>query len=144
MGLWSFYFLAKVYLSFRGYIRLAFLMNLLFAGFLLLPIPHKLPARRFLSGMRFTLALVLAFLILWHETWFPSLRTTLQLLAETGGISPSYIVRFLKNSVSIMEVIVLLLILAACILLNKRITLTPLVLAGICAVPLLAAKGSKA
>jgi len=142
MGLWSFYFLAKVYLSFRGYIRLAFLMNLLFAGFLLLPIPHKLPARRFFSGMRFTLALVLAFLILWHETWFPSLRTTLQLLAETGGISPSYIIRFLKDSVSIVEVGVLLLILGACILLNKRITLTPLALAGICAVPLLAAKGA--
>ncbi|HYQ48515.1 MAG TPA: cellulose biosynthesis protein BcsG, partial [Thermodesulfovibrionales bacterium] len=142
MGLWSFYFLAKVYLSFRGYIRLAFLMNLVFAGFLLLPIPQKFPARRLFTGVRFTVALVIAFLILWHETWFPSLRTTIQLLSETGGISPSYIIRFLKTSVSILEVGILLLILIACILLGKRITLTPLALAGICAVPLLAAKGA--
>jgi len=142
MGLWSFYFLAKVYLSFRGYIRFAFLLNVLFAGFLLLPLPHRLPARRFFKVMRFVLGVIFAFLILWHETWFPSLKTTLQLLAETGGISPSYIIRFLKNSVSIIEAGILLMILAACILLNKRITLTPLALAGICAVPLFAAKGA--
>jgi len=142
MGLWSFYFLAKVYLSFKGYIRFAFLLNVLFAGFLLLPLPHKLPARRFFRVMRFVFGVIIASLILWHETWFPSLRTTLQLLAETGGISPSYIIRFLKNSVSIMEVIILLLILAACILLNKRITLTPLALAGMCAVLLFGAKGA--
>jgi cellulose synthase operon protein YhjU len=142
MGLWSFYFLAKVYLAFKGYIRFAFLLNLLFAGFLLLPIHHKLPARRFFRAMRLVLGVIFAFLILWHETWLPSLKTTVRLLAETGGISPLYVVRFLKDSVSITEAGILLAIFGACILLNRRITLTPLALAGICAVPLFVAKGA--
>ena len=144
MELWSFYFLGKLYLYFRGYIRFEFILNLLFALFLLLPLPEKLPARRVLKGVKFALTLCFAFLILWHETWFPPLLRTVRLLSETGGISSGYVVRFLRDSFSIMEAGILTLIFVACILLNRRITLTPLVFAGIIAVPLLSPRGSTA
>ena len=144
MGLWSFYFLGKLYLYFRGFVRFDFVLNLLFAFFLMLPLSKKLPALRFLKGLKFTLALVCAFFLLWHETWFPPLFRTVRLLSETGGISPGYIVRFLRDSFSLMEAGTLSLIFVVCFALNKRITLTPLVLAGIIAVPLLAAKNTAA
>lgn len=140
MGLWTFYFLGKVYLYYRGYIRFEFLLNLLFALFLVIPLPQKLPARRFLRGMRFIVALAAAFLLLWHETWFPPLLRTVRLLSETGGISSAYIIRFLRDSVNILEAFILIVIFAICLFLNRRVILTPLALAAIISVPLLAAK----
>src|SRR5512139_339805 len=111
MGLWTFYFLGKAYLYYRGYIRFEFLMNLLFALFLVIPLKEKLAARRFLMALRFVIALSAAFLLLWHETWFPSLLRAIRLLSETGGISPAYIARFLRDSVNVIEVSALALIL---------------------------------
>ena len=140
MGLWTFYFLGKAYLYYRGYIRFEFLMNLLFALFLVIPLKEKLAARRFLMALRFVIALSAAFLLLWHETWFPSLLRAIRLLSETGGISPAYIARFLRDSVNVIEVSALALILAICLFLNKRIVLTPLAFAAIISVPLFAAK----
>jgi len=140
MGLWTFYFLGKAYLYYRGYIRFEFLMNLLFALFLVIPLKKKIPARRFLMALRFVITLSAAFLLLWHETWFPPLLRAIRLLSETGGISPAYIARFLRDSVNVIEVSALALILAICLFLNKRIVLTPLAFAAIISVPLLAAK----
>ena len=142
MGLWTFYFLGKAYLYYRGYIRFEFLLNLIFALFLVVPLPQKLSARRFLGGLRFFISLVVAFLLLWHETWFPPLLRTVRLLSETGGVSFAYVVRFLRDSVSILEGGALALILAVCLFLNKRVVLTPLAFAAILSVPLLAAKGT--
>lgn len=142
MGMWSFYFLGKVYLSFRGYIRFDFLLNLLFALFLIIPVTEKLPARRLLKATKFVLAIVVAFVLLWHETWFPPLIRTINLLVETGGVSTGFIVRFLSDSVSIVEVGILSLLFVACILLNRKIILTPIALAGIIAVPLFAGKST--
>jgi uncharacterized membrane protein len=144
MGLWAFYFLGKVYLYYRGYIRFDFLLNLLFALFLVIPIPQKLPARRFLRGVRFIVAVAAAFLLLWHETWFPPLLRTVRLLSETGGVSPAYIIRFLRDSVNITETGILILIFAICLFLNRKVVLTPLALAAIISVPLLAAKSGTA
>lgn len=140
MGLWTFYFLGKTYLYYRGYIHFEFLMNLLLALFLVIPLKEKIPARRFLRALRFVIALIAAFLLLWHETWFPPLLRTIRLLSETGGISPAYIARFLRDSVNVLEVGVLALILAVCLFLNKRVVLTPLAVAAIISVPLFAAK----
>jgi cellulose synthase operon protein YhjU len=142
MGLWAFYFLGKAYLYYRGYIHFSFFLNLLFAVFLSLPLPAKLPAPRFFRGLRFAAALVAGFLILWHETWFPPLLRTVHLLSETGGISLAFIARFLRDSVSILEVGILALILLVSAFLNKRIILTPLALLAIVSVPLLAAKNN--
>ena len=140
MGLWCIYFFGKLSLYFQGHIRFEFVLNLLFALFLLLPLPQKLFARRFFIHVKFVLALCIAFLLLWSEAWFPPLWRTMKLLAETGGISPGYIISFLQTSFSIQAAGILLLICVVCFFLNKRITLTSLVFAGIIAVPLLAPK----
>jgi cellulose synthase operon protein YhjU len=144
MGLWGFYFLGKVYLYYRGYILFSFLLNLLFALLLMIPLSRALPAKRLIKVLRFILALVCAFLLLWHETWFPPLLRTISLLSETGGISPGYIVRFLRDSFNFMEAGILSMILIACIILNRRITLAPLALAAIVSVPLFGAHDTTA
>lgn len=140
MGLWSIYFFGKLYLYFSGYIHFEFVLNLLFACLLCVPLSEKLPVRRFLKGLRLSLALVFAFLLFWNETWFPPILRTVRLLSETGGITPGYIVSFMKDSFSIIGAGILSLIIAFCIILNKRIIIAPLVIAGILSVPLLAPK----
>jgi cellulose synthase operon protein YhjU len=142
MGLWTFYFLGKAYLHYRGYIRFDFLLNLIFALFIIIPLPQKFPARHFLRGVRFFISLMVALLLLWQETWFPPLLRTVRLLSETGGVSPAYIARFLKDSVNILEGGVLAILLAACLFLNRRMVLTPFAFAAILSVPLLAAKNN--
>ena len=142
MELWCIYFFGKLALYFQGHIRFEFILNLLFALFLLLPLPQKLFARRFFTGLKFTLALCFAFLLFWHETWFPPLQRSIELLSETGGISPGYIASFLQDSFSLPAAGIFLLICVVCFFLNKRITLTPLVFAGIISVPLLAPKSA--
>jgi cellulose synthase operon protein YhjU len=142
MGLWAFYFLATAYLHYRGFIHFSFLLNLLFAIFLVIPLPQRLPARRFFKVARLVVAVSAGFLILWSETWFPPLLRTVHLLSETGGISIGYIVRFLSRSVSLLELGALSLILLLCFFLNKRIILTPLALLAIVSVPLFAAGGN--
>jgi len=141
MGLWAFYFLGKAYLHYRGYIRFSFLLNVLLALFLMVPLPRKLPAIRLFRGMRLVAALTAGFLILWSETWFPPLTRTVTLLSGTGGISTAYIARFLKDSVSLTQLGILALIFAACYFLNKRITLTPIAMAAIISVPIFATGG---
>ena len=140
MGLWSIYFFGKLYLYFSGYIRFEFVLNLLFACLLCVPLSQKFPAQRFLKGLRLALALIFAFFLFWHETWVPPFLRTVRLLSETGVISLGYVVRFMKDSFSIMGAGILSLIIALCIILNKRIILAPLVIAGILSVPFLAPK----
>jgi len=134
MGPWAFYFLAKTWLHYRGHIRLDVLPNLALALLLVLPLPRRLAASRLARGARLAAALAVAALLLWHETWFPSVGRTTRLLSETGGISPAYLARFVGGSVDPWDAGALALILAACLLLARRITLTPLAFAAVLSV----------
>jgi len=140
MGLWAFYFIGKGYLYYRGYINFSFAWNLLFALLLVVPLPKRPHARRVIKIARAIAATAAAVIIFWSETWFPPIVRAVKLLEGTGGISAGYALRFLHQTVSLTQLGILALIFAACVLLNRRITLTPLALAVILSVPLFAAK----
>lgn len=125
--MWSFYFLAKLYLYFRGYIRFHFILNLLFAIFILLPVPKKAPFYKYLKAARFFLSLTVAFLLAWYDSWFPPLFHSIQLLMETEGIATGYIIRFIFNILSSWETAVIILMFFICIAVRNRITLAPVV-----------------
>ncbi|MEW6109166.1 MAG: cellulose biosynthesis protein BcsG [Nitrospirota bacterium] len=143
MGLWNFYFLAKLYLYFRGYIRFNFILNLLFLGFLVLPVSKNISFYRHLKSAKIFLSFISAFLIMWYDSWIPPLLYSIRMLARTGLPSKEYIFSFIVNSVNIREIALLFAILAVCIFLLRRITLTPVVLIIMLIVPLLGLKQSK-
>ncbi len=60
---WNFYFLVKFGLLSAGYVNFHPLLNLVFAAFLLMPIP-----RYSLHRLRHWIALPIGFALFWHET----------------------------------------------------------------------------
>ncbi len=135
MGLWAFYFLAKTYLYFRGYIYLDFILNLLFAAFLIIPIPQHLRFHKTLLVFRTGIGLVLGFLLLWHDSWLPSLSETIKFI-QTQSLPMQYIYKFLLESVNFTEIAVLGFLGVFCILVRHRLSLTPIVLVLLLVVPL--------
>ena len=128
MGIWSFYFLGKVYLYFRGHIRFNLVLNFVFMLFLLLPVPKDLPFRRVLKVVKLLVSLVCAFLLLWYDSWLPPPGRAFDFLTAPAAPSREYIFRFIMDSVNTWELAVLVIIFAFCFVLLKRITLTPLVI----------------
>ncbi|MEK6576331.1 MAG: cellulose biosynthesis protein BcsG [Nitrospirota bacterium] len=136
MGFWSFYFLGKLYLYFRGFIRIDFILNILFIGLLIIPIPKKIMFRRPLKAARFFISLVLALLLLWHDSWLPPLFDSMIFLNQQGIPSKEYVYRFIMGFFNPREVAALSAILAFFILLQYFIRLTPLVIIILLIVPI--------
>lgn len=63
---WNFYFLVKFGLLWAGYLNFHPLLNLVFAAFLLMPIP-----RYSLHRLRHWIALPIGFALFWHDTGCP-------------------------------------------------------------------------
>jgi len=137
MGLWSFYFFAKLYLYFRGFIRFDFFLNLLFLVFLILPVP-KQPKHyhKSLVVVKFSASAVLGLLLLWHDSWLPPVWNSLTFLAQGGMPSREYVFRFILGFFNPWEVGALIAILFFCILARNRIKLTPIIVILILIVPL--------
>ncbi len=129
MGMWSFYFLGKIYLYFRGYLNFNFVLNFLFMLFLCLPVPMGFPIRRFLKVVKLLVSLVCGFLLLWYDSWLPPLRTAFDFLTTSVGPSREYILRFIMDAVNVWVLAVLVGIFVFCFVLwRKRVTLVPVVI----------------
>jgi hypothetical protein len=140
MGPWASYFLAAAYLHHRGAIRLEPVPNLLLALLLAAPLPRAISGSPVWRGARHALALAAGLALLWRESWLPTPARAARLLAEAGGgISPAYAVRVLGGAVSLLDAGVLLAVVAACVVLARRIVLAPLAFAAILSVPLFGA-----
>jgi cellulose synthase operon protein YhjU len=142
MGLWAFYFLAKLYLYFKGYLYLDFILNLLFALFLLIPIPQRFKYHKALSVFRTGVGLVLGFLLLWHDYWLPPFSETMEFIRRQS-LPTEYIYKFLLEFVNFTEIAVLGFLLLFCVLVNHRLSLTPIVLGLLLVVPLQGLKQDK-
>jgi cellulose synthase operon protein YhjU len=128
MGVWSFYFLAKFYLYFRGYIQFDFILNLLFMIFLLIPVPPSWRSRKPWAAVKQILAVILGMLLLWHDSWLPPLWGSISFLWHGGMPQKEYVYRFILGFFSLREVAVLLVILAVVLMIRKRVRLTPVVM----------------
>lgn len=138
MGIWSFYFLCKLYLYLRGYVRFNLLLNILLAIFITLPVPKNAPAYKSLKIAKVFLSLLLAFLLFWYDSWLPPLLYSLGKLLETGGISFGYVVRFVATNINLLEALGPTIVLILIIFLRNRLRLlTPAVFVLMLAVPLL-------
>jgi len=135
MGVWSFYFLAKLYLYFRGYIRFDFILNLLFMIFLIAPVPARLRSYRAATVAKHFIGVVLGLLLLWHDSWLPPLWDAIAFVSQGGMPEKEYVYRFILGFFNLREVAVLMAILAVCVLIRNRIRLTPVVMLLILIVP---------
>ncbi|HEY8278089.1 MAG TPA: cellulose biosynthesis protein BcsG [Bdellovibrionota bacterium] len=127
LGIWNFYFLAKIYLYLGGYIDFHPLLNaLFFAGVVLLPLwlPRLFASRA--SRLAFgTIAGFLAFLLFWKDSFFPPIGTA---LAFADKPSAAYVFHFLLGYWNPWVALVLALLLAASIFaLRYRLALGPVV-----------------
>jgi cellulose synthase operon protein YhjU len=137
MGLWSFYFIIKFYWFVRGYINFDAIYNFLFFFFLLLPLPGKIKNNRALKLGKNVSGIILAFLLLWHDSWLPSIHKSILFLLNEGIPLKEYLFRFFSGNVNIFEISVFILFIIFCYLANlKKIRLTPLVFMLLLIVPL--------
>ena len=144
MGAWAIYFLGKTWLHYRDHLRLDVLPNLALALLLTLPLPRRLASRRAVRVARQVAAALAAAALLWHESWIPTARRTARLLAEAGRISPLYAARLVAASLDGWDLVALALLLAAGVLLARRITLAPVALAAILSVAITGHRGGSA
>ena len=134
MSYWNLYFLAKVGLTFTGYIGFNWWLNLLLWLALQPPINHRL-----LRRTRAVLAWPAALALLYHDSYLPTPARVLSQLNALAGFSADYWLELatrLVSPVALMLVITGLFLYAA---LARRIRFATFALAGILSVPLMAA-----
>jgi len=136
MGIWSFYFLAKLYLYFRGYIQFDFFLNFLFVIYLVVPVPSSWHSVRSWTAGKQVLGVVLAILLLWRDSWLPPLWNSFLFVWQGGMPQKEYVYRFVQGFFSLREVTVLLIILAVVLMIRNRVRLTPVVMLLLFIVPL--------
>lgn len=123
MGLWSLYFLGKLYLDFRGFIRIHVLANVLFIALLLLPTPARFENSRWFRASRLGLSALVAFFLLWHDTYLPALGDAISFARDNPLPEKEFVFRFLIGFVHPLELGVLLALLGAAFLLRRRVRL---------------------
>lgn len=124
MGLWSFYFLTKMYLFYKGIIRWDILWNFLFGAFIITPVPRKFRYYRAAVILKAFVSVAAGLALLWHDSWFPPPLETLTFLKQQGMPSKEYIYSFLLGYYNPKIILIMVLTLGICILLNKFIKLT--------------------
>lgn len=127
MAFWSFYFLGKLFLYMRGVLRFDAALNILFFLFLVLRFPKRVADSKLLKAAKLLLSGVFAFLLLWHDSWLPPLIYVFHFIANDAP-SLEYMIKFVVQALSSWNAAALLCLLVLCILLSKKITLTPITL----------------
>lgn len=134
MSYWNLYFLAKVGLTFTGYIGFNWWLNLLLWLALLPPIGHRL-----LRRTRAVLAWPAALALLYHDSYLPTPARVLSQLKALAGFSADYWLELatrLVNPAALVLAIAGLFLYAA---LARRVRFATFALVGILSVPLVAA-----
>jgi cellulose synthase operon protein YhjU len=138
MGAWTGFFVAGVYLHLRGLLRLEPLPLVGLALLVAVPLPRAVAGHRAARAARHVLAAAAAAAILWRASFLPSPARALRLLGDTGGhLSPAYVLRLVAGGLPWLDVLAVAALLAACVLLARRIFVAPFTLAAIGAVALL-------
>ncbi|MFQ5579902.1 MAG: cellulose biosynthesis protein BcsG [Nitrospiria bacterium] len=137
MGLWSFYFIAKGYLYFRGFIRISFIWNLALAIFLMIRVPEGKKHHSLLVIARNFVAVIFAGLLLWHDSWLPTFKESFLFLMDERLPSKEYMFQFLLGFFNPLEALIVVSMLLACYWVRQRVKFTPAVFVLLLIVPVL-------
>lgn len=131
MGLWNLYFIAKLYLYSLGKLKADWLLNILLAIALLLPVK-----RRWLRIARNVLTVIAGVALVYHESDMPPIDRAISQLPVLLTFTPEYMLELIGRVVSLSMAISAVLALLLYFLINRWIRVTTFVLIVLVAVPL--------
>ncbi len=131
MGLWNLYFAAKLYLFTIGQVQPRWLLNLLFALWLVLPLEH-----RGLRVLRQVLAVVVGVALLYHESNLPPFARVVSQFSNLSAFTPAYLLELLQRFVSPHMVLGAIVVTLAYLVINRWVRVTTFVLLALIVVPL--------
>ncbi|MBI4386368.1 MAG: cellulose biosynthesis protein BcsG [Elusimicrobia bacterium] len=131
MGIWNFYFLAKLYLHLRGHIAFHLVPNGLFFAYLMISGERLARVRPVLARIRPLLGLPIALALLWHDAYVPPFTMVFSFMTDSATRpTPGYLSSFLLGYWNPAAAAALALILAVAAWCAKRkIRLAPVTLA---------------
>lgn len=94
LGVWNFYFLAKIGLYFSGYIDFDLFYNLVFAAFILMPLRFTQ-----LKILRIIVAFFAAIALLYYDSWLPPIRRLME-QPEVLNFSNEYLLELLLRFIN--------------------------------------------
>ena len=135
------YFLSKLYFQFRGMLNLSATWNLLLLVWLKVPLstvraPRKHLLQRALATLKTTVDIVLGFLLLWNDSWFPPLSVVVEfwLNSDTRPTGDAFWI-YVQDNLSFPVIAVVAVIGWFVMTLQKHlIRMTPIVVALLCLV----------
>ncbi len=126
LGLWSLYFLIKLFLYWKGYIGFHALENLAFAAFLLIPVRNR--ALRVIRGI---LAIGIGLALLYHDTWLPSLESVIAQISNLEGFSGQYLFELAMHFINPRVLSLLVILTSVYYLVSRYIRVGALVLVAL-------------
>ncbi|QCT18936.1 cellulose biosynthesis protein BcsG [Jejubacter calystegiae] len=123
---WNFYFLAKFALLWTGYLNFHALENLVFAAYLLFPLPNPR-----LHRLRHWVGLPIGFALFWHDTWLPGLDSMMSQGSQVAGFSWDYILDLTTRFINWQMVGAAFVLLVAWLFISQWVRVTVLVVAAL-------------
>lgn len=123
---WNFYFLAKFALLWTGYLNFHALENLVFAAYLLFPLPNLR-----LHRLRHWVGLPIGFTLFWHDTWLPGLDSIISQGSQVAGFSWDYILDLTARFINWQMVGAAFVLLVAWLFISQWVRITVLVVAAL-------------
>lgn len=130
MGLWNLYFLAKLYLFHTGQMQPIWLLNLVFALLLVVPMESRI-----LRVVRQLLAIGVGASLAWHESTLPPFERVISQFSNISAFTPAYLLELLQRVITIQMVVAILVVLAVYLLVNRWVRTTTFVLIALFAMP---------
>lgn len=131
MGIWSYYFFAKLLLFYGGFIDFHVLANLAFALALIVPLGHRL-----LRLARQVLAVPTGVALLYVDSFLPPIQRLFQTAGDLTTFTPGYLVELVGRFINPGAVAMLVALLLVWLLLAHRLRMSTFALLGIVCVPL--------
>ncbi len=125
LGIWAYYFIAKLALFGMDLIAFHPLENIAFAAFILFPV-----ASRFLRRAKGVITLVLALALLYYDSWLPSIGRVMSQASLLSNFSFSYLIELIARFVSLPVLGVLAAVSLAYWILSRRLNMGALIMAG--------------
>lgn len=130
MGLWSYYFFAKLFLFLGKYISFNVWPNLLFAVALLIPVRHAPWIR-----IRQAAACIVGVALLYHDSWLPPIERLASQTKNLEGFSLTYVVELIGRLIDVRVVAALVFGYLLYLLLGRRLRMSSFAILAIVFIP---------
>jgi cellulose synthase operon protein YhjU len=124
MGIWNFYFIAKLFLYFGRYMGFHVWLNLPFAIFLSIPIPERYKRLR---PVRQIVAVPVGIALFYYDTWLPPITHVFSQASQLEGFSATYLLELVGRFFNPLAVGGLILLYAVYFFAAKKLRITSFV-----------------